>query len=46
MTLTLDRIDLPDGQLPLPSKIVVVGKYCVTREGTIIGNGPREARLG
>jgi len=39
MTLSFDRIGMPNSDLPLPSKVIAVNKQRVNREGTIIGHG-------
>ena len=39
LKLEFDRISLPDTTLPVPGKIVAVGRYRVDREGKIIGHG-------
>ena len=39
MTVSFDRIGMPNSALPLPSKIIAVNKLRVNREGTIIGHG-------
>jgi hypothetical protein len=39
MSLSFDRIGMPNSDLPLPGKIIAVSKQRVNREGTIIGHG-------
>lgn len=39
MTLSFDRIGMPNSDLPLPGKVIAVSKQRVNREGTIIGHG-------
>jgi hypothetical protein len=39
MTLTFDRIGLPNTELPLPSKIIAASKEHIDRTGRIIGAG-------
>jgi hypothetical protein len=42
LQLSLDRIGLPNTQLPVPGKVVAVGGYRVDREGKIRGRGHAE----
>jgi hypothetical protein len=42
LQLSLDRIGLPDTQLPVPAKVVAVSGYRVDREGKIRGRGHAE----
>jgi hypothetical protein len=39
MTLSFDRIGMPNSDLPLPGKVIAVSKQRVNREGTVIGHG-------
>jgi hypothetical protein len=39
LKLEFDRIGLPDGQIPVPAKIISARGYKVDKEGKIIGHG-------
>jgi hypothetical protein len=39
LKLEFDHIGLPDGQIPVPAKIIVVRGYQVDRQGDIVGHG-------
>ena len=39
LRLEFDHIGLPDGEIPVPAKIIAARGYRVNREGNILGNG-------
>lgn len=39
LRLEFDHIGLPDGEIPVPAKIIAARGYRVNREGDILGNG-------